>query len=261
MVGCARMKRGKGLINKIIDNLPVELHVPGYQYCGPGTKLAKRLARGDPGINPLDAACKLHDIAYSKNSGNIAARNEADRALAEKAWSRVLAKDADIGEKAVAWGVANTMKVKSKLGAGSSGKTKCGKKKKKMMMSIKSLIRAAKKSMHPGPNAVQSALDGARATARKSTKKVQVPRILPIPAKVGGILPLIPIFAALSAAGALTGGAAGIAKVVNEAGANKHKLREAMRHNAAMEAIALGRGLYLKPYKKGMGLFLKPAKN
>ena len=49
-------RRGKGLVNSIIDKLPVELHIPGYQYCGPGTKLKERLARGDPGINPLDAA-------------------------------------------------------------------------------------------------------------------------------------------------------------------------------------------------------------
>lgn len=29
-------KRGNGLLNKIIDKLPFELHVPSYQYCGPG---------------------------------------------------------------------------------------------------------------------------------------------------------------------------------------------------------------------------------
>ena len=26
------------------------MHIPGYQYCVPGTKLTKRLACGDPGI-------------------------------------------------------------------------------------------------------------------------------------------------------------------------------------------------------------------
>lgn len=59
---------GRGLLNKIINKLPVELHIPGYQFCGPGTKLAKRIARGDHGINPLDTACKEHDIAYEKKS-------------------------------------------------------------------------------------------------------------------------------------------------------------------------------------------------
>ncbi|GFT56864.1 putative uncharacterized transposon-derived protein F54H12.3 [Trichonephila clavipes] len=33
----------------------------------PFTKLEKRLARGDPGINRVDKSCKKHDIAYSKN--------------------------------------------------------------------------------------------------------------------------------------------------------------------------------------------------
>lgn len=61
-----------------MNNLLLELHLPGYQYCGPGTKLAKRITRGDPGINPLDAACKEHDIANSENRENIEARNSAD---------------------------------------------------------------------------------------------------------------------------------------------------------------------------------------
>ena len=42
------------------------MHIPGYQYCGPETKLRERLAREDPGVNELDRACKEHDIAYSK---------------------------------------------------------------------------------------------------------------------------------------------------------------------------------------------------
>lgn len=34
-------KRGKGLVNQLINKLPVELHIPGYSFCGPGTKLKK----------------------------------------------------------------------------------------------------------------------------------------------------------------------------------------------------------------------------
>lgn len=30
------VKRGSGLVNKLIDKLPFELHLPGYNYCGPG---------------------------------------------------------------------------------------------------------------------------------------------------------------------------------------------------------------------------------
>ena len=73
-------KRGSDLVNKI----SFELHIPGYQYCGPGTKLAKRLARGDLGINPLGTPCKEQDIAYSRNRENIQVRNDADKILAEK---------------------------------------------------------------------------------------------------------------------------------------------------------------------------------
>lgn len=32
----SNVKRGKGIINSLINHLPFEMHVPGYQYCGPG---------------------------------------------------------------------------------------------------------------------------------------------------------------------------------------------------------------------------------
>ncbi|GIY05707.1 DUF5679 domain-containing protein [Caerostris darwini] len=67
---------GSGFIGVIIggdivswaqDKLnPDEMHIPGYQYCGPFTKLKKRLERGDPGINRVDKACKKHDIDYNE---------------------------------------------------------------------------------------------------------------------------------------------------------------------------------------------------
>ena len=75
------LHKGFGLMNSIINNLPVELHLPGYQYCGPGTKLVKRLSRGDPGINPLDNTCKLHDIAYYRSRENGDLRKKADKIL------------------------------------------------------------------------------------------------------------------------------------------------------------------------------------
>lgn len=65
------------------DALPVELHIPNYQYFVAGTKLAKRLASGDLGINKLDKACKDHDIAYSKYS-DTANRYVDDNILAQK---------------------------------------------------------------------------------------------------------------------------------------------------------------------------------
>lgn len=103
------------VLNKAIDILPIELHIPGYQYCGPGTKLEKRLKRGDPGINPLDRACKKHDIAYS-NYKDTVRRAQADKELSESAWNRVVSPDASVAEKAAAWAVTNIMKAKSKFG-------------------------------------------------------------------------------------------------------------------------------------------------
>lgn len=105
-------------LNRAIDVLPFELHLPGgYRYCGPGTKLKKRLARGDSGINKLDEACKLHDIAYSKYSDSKN-RSIADRVLAEKAWQRVKSSDSSIGERAASLAVASAMKAKSVIGGG-----------------------------------------------------------------------------------------------------------------------------------------------
>ena len=47
---------------------------------GPGTKLAKWLKRGDPGINRLDRLAKQHDIDYSK-AKSLADKHIADRKM------------------------------------------------------------------------------------------------------------------------------------------------------------------------------------
>lgn len=232
---------GEGIVNETINRLPFELHLPGYQFCGPGTNLHKRLARGDLGINPLDAACKEHDIAYSAND-NIAHRHEADRILQEQAWQRVKASDATYKEKAAAWLVTNVMKAKRKMGMGVSSK-----KRKTVLPRNVHVIRKLRD------------IKKRKTGGRRKHKKL--PRILPMP-KIGGFLPLLPaIFAGLSALGGLAGGTAGIVKAVNEAKEVQKQLDESQRHNKTMEAIALskskGSGLFLKPYKKGSGLSKK----
>jgi len=90
--------QGRGLLNSAINNLGFEAHVPGYRYLGPGTKLQKRLKRGDQPVNGLDAAARQHDIAYAA-SNNMQDRHRADAILAEQAWRRVTAPDAGLGEK------------------------------------------------------------------------------------------------------------------------------------------------------------------
>lgn len=261
---------GFGLLNTAINKLPIELHLPGYSYCGPGTKLRKRLARGDKGINLLDEACKEHDIAYSK-SKDLKDRHEADQKLEELATKRLRSSDAKLGEKAAALTVAGIMKVKRKMGMGY--KKCCAKKTdkngSKTVALRKSVISKAKTAIHKLPNkknddvvmkeGAQIALAAARMAVKNAggRRRIRKPRIIPLP-KTGGILPLVPIFAGLSAIGSLIGGTAGIAKAVNDSNTAKKNLEEANRHNKTMEAIAIrnGKGLYLKSHRKGLGLFL-----
>lgn len=260
-----RRRRGKGLLNTAINRLPFEVHIPGYRFCGPGTRLAERLARGDVARNRLDEACKRHDIAYERFA-DIENRHKADQILQKEAWERVKSSDASLGEKLAALGVGAAMKTKIKLGMGA--KVRCGagvvrrrrttrkRAKRGGAIPFRKLVRAgwdALKTVKPIEvgRAAQVALDRIRQLGKKVTR----PRIIPIP-KTGGFLPLIPLFAGLSALGALSGGAAGIAKAVTDAKAAQSQLKEAERHNQTMEAIAMGKGLYLKPYRKGLGLFL-----
>jgi hypothetical protein len=108
---------GGKVLNRTIDILPIELHLPGYSFCGPGTRLSERLAKGEKGINKLDSACRKHDLAYSKHKDSKS-RAAADRELAEQAWARASASDASLGEKAAAVVVTNLMKLKNKFGGG-----------------------------------------------------------------------------------------------------------------------------------------------
>lgn len=146
------------VVNSVIDAIPVELHIPGYQYCGAGTKLAKRLARGDLGINKLDQACKAHDIAYSIYS-DTPNRSVADSILAHQAWKRVKSSDASLGERAAALTVAAAMKAKSAVGSGYK-KKKNGQKKGKQKVKSGGNINQRKKTQRKQ-----------KKTQRKSKKK------------------------------------------------------------------------------------------
>jgi hypothetical protein len=273
-----RQKIGRGLLNGIINKIPVEMHMPGYQYCGPGTNLKKRLARGDPGINPLDAACKRHDIIYDKYPSGKE-RYDADKVLASEAWKRVKAMNSGLNERSAALVVAGAMRAKMGIAKVGRGMSKCSlnkkKKKKKKKKEDKKktqyyctfndLVKVAKNAVNKSkPENIFDAVKVAVKAAKKfkQQKKVAAPRIIPIP-KIGGALPLIPIFAGLSAFGTLVGGTTGVIRAVGAANEAKKQLSEKERHNKMMETIALGRpsktghGLYLKPYKNGLGLYMK----
>lgn len=130
---------------------------------------------------------------------------------------------------------------------------------RKKLKSFKSVTKKIRENMlKQKPKNLGSVLKMAINTVKNDKGQIKSPpRVIKIP-KTGGILPLIPIFAGLSALGALTGGAASVAKAISDTRAANKQLQENQRHNKTMESIAMagGKGLYLKPYKTGLGLYL-----
>lgn len=256
-----------GFFNSLINKLPFELHLPGYKFCGPGTLLKERLERGHTPKNSLDASCREHDIAYSQNRESLEARHKADKILEEAAWNRAKDSSASLGERISGVAIAGIMKAKRKIGAGhktkklkrARRKTKRGAGHKKVCLRK---ILDAVKSKNNSNNSLEEAVVAARRAVKKvgGRKKLRVPRILPVP-KIGGVIPLVPIFAALSAAGALSGGITNVVRAVKRTNEAQRELEEKKRHNWAMEQIALGKGLYLKPFRKGLGIHFDKQKN
>ena len=132
---------GSGIFNTMLNKLPLpEIHlrlpkdipteqVPGgdfnntgtYSFCGPFTKLQKRLQQGYKGVNNLDRACMQHDIAYSQNS-DTKNRNFADDILAKVAIDIVNDPDEPAYERLQAKTVAAIMAAKSRFGLGTNSK-------------------------------------------------------------------------------------------------------------------------------------------
>ena len=76
------------LLHEVINNLPVEMHLPGHNFMGPITKLKKRLnphltpKKWSEPINRVDKAAYHHDICYLKND-DTATRNCDENMLKE----------------------------------------------------------------------------------------------------------------------------------------------------------------------------------
>ena len=68
-----KAQKGGSLLNKAINNLPFEMHLPGHNFTGPGTKLDKIVnpdltpKKWSMPINRVDKAAYHHDIGYLKN--------------------------------------------------------------------------------------------------------------------------------------------------------------------------------------------------
>lgn len=214
----------------------------------------------------MDELCKAHDIAYAENKDS-SKRYEADKDLAKGALKRVFSKDASLGERAASLFVTGAMKVKtglSKLGLGvpdfcTRKMTKKGKKNTKKI-SFTALVKDARRGMKRSKaTTIGTAITAAIRVAKQKRKgkHVKVPRLIKVPKITGGVLPLLPILAGLSAIGSLTGSAAGVYKIIRDIKQVNDFVAENKRHNQTIEK-KLGDGLYLKTFKKGLGLYLKP---
>jgi hypothetical protein len=68
----------------------MERHLPGYNFCGPGTDVHRRLREGVKPMNELDEACLIHDI-YTEARGpakagtDVRAIHQADVELKRRA--------------------------------------------------------------------------------------------------------------------------------------------------------------------------------
>ena len=77
---------GGSILNKMINNLPVEMHIPGHNFTGPGTKLDTRLKHNltpkewSKPINRVDKAAYHHDTGYLMNPG-VKTRNKVDKKM------------------------------------------------------------------------------------------------------------------------------------------------------------------------------------
>jgi len=79
----AKAKKTGGDLVDVISSTIGEIHLPGHNFTGPGTKLQERLERGDKPINRVDEISKKHDIAYSKNKDKKS-RHIADREMLQQ---------------------------------------------------------------------------------------------------------------------------------------------------------------------------------
>lgn len=290
-------KTGRGIIDHIVDKLP-EIHIPGYQYCGPGTDLNKRLQRGDPGINELDRSCKAHDIQYSKLKDSKS-RREADKVLFKQSLRRIISSDAKLGERAAAALVSSLIGTKiglTKVGLGIKKKKKMsstatttttttaavkkdGSKKKMPTMKRKkkaaaaastkaipfsALVRNARasiKSKSPATDDNDNFDDSVKAAIR-SVKQLKRNKSV----KVARVLKLpkfggniTSILSILSALSAI-GSIPSTAAAVAKAYKGAKKFVTQKKTNAQTEK-KIGRGLYLsRKVKGGSGFYLRPIK-
>lgn len=91
-----------------------ELHLPGYNYCGPGTNVFRRQRSQVQPVNALDRACLLHDLD-TESRGPQRARTKKQIRASDKRLEKsslIIAKNPKTGknERKAAWIVYNAMR-------------------------------------------------------------------------------------------------------------------------------------------------------
>ena len=85
-----KSSKGGSILNKMINSLPVEMHLLGHNFTGPGTKLNKRLnadltpKEWSKPINRIDKAAYHHDICYLKNNDTETRNRVCDKNMLEE---------------------------------------------------------------------------------------------------------------------------------------------------------------------------------
>lgn len=91
-----------------------EIHLPGLNYCGPGTNVTKRVRNGVKPINRLDNACYQHDLDMEvrgpqRVGTKASALRASDMRLARAAKRIALDPKTKKRERALAWVVHRAM--------------------------------------------------------------------------------------------------------------------------------------------------------
>lgn len=128
--GCGHKKKGGSIINAALNHLPMpEMHLrelpsmKKYSFCGPYTRLDKRLNSDDTWkswsapVNTLDKHCYYHDLAY-RDAKDTATRNKADVILSKGAKDVINNPNTGTSEKANAKLVKGIMNTKARFGLG-----------------------------------------------------------------------------------------------------------------------------------------------
>ena len=122
-----KSSKGGSLLNKFINNLPVEMHLPGLNFTGPGTKLNKRLnpdltpKKWSKPINRVDKAAYNHDICYLKNNDTTTRNAVCDKNMLKELKGIY---NPTIREKMERGLVSSLIGTKARFGWGVGGKKK-----------------------------------------------------------------------------------------------------------------------------------------